>query len=333
MRVFVCAACEQPLTAPLSRVAFPWHALTQWGHQLLRGQLLEPKTYVVDPGRDGPRWRRWQDETPEPPGAPLPRREDAGGVGICLGDIRGTVFLPDRLDGYCCGLMDVMACESCGVPVARLIDDCGHWQVVWLDPGAVRATGTDDAALPWDEIGDAFDRDPSEIHDAEWSVMAGRVTARLLAASGGVRLAMPAGTEILGDVLDLLLPAGPGGRTVALAGPGRPATPGADVALVPEHPQTEEIWRGDVATPIAVPWAVWRCLAFPADARRLLIAGPSIPRAALLDDPTLMSRFHVTPDLTAFITTLATSPEVREPWLRAVYDRYADKWRPSWPFW
>ncbi|WP_030453459.1 hypothetical protein [Herbidospora cretacea] len=331
MRVFVCAACAQPLTAPLSRVAFPWHALTQWGHQLLPGQLLEPKTYVVDPGRDGPRWRRWEDETLEPPGAPLSPREGAGEVGICLGDLRDTVFLPDRLDGYCCGLMDAMACASCGTPVATLIDDCGHLQVVWLKAGAVRATGADDPAPGWGELGDVFDRDPSEIHDAEWSVMAGRVTARLLAASGGVRPDMPASAKILGDVLDVLLPLRPGGRTVGLAGPGR-AAPGADIVLVPEHPQTEEMWREGAATAIAMPWAVWRCLAFPADARRLLIAGVSMPRAAHLEDPTLMRRLDVTPDLRAFVETLATLPEVHEPWLRAIYDRYTDRWRSSWPF-
>ncbi|WP_157520451.1 hypothetical protein [Herbidospora daliensis] len=202
-------------------------------------------------------------------------------------------------------------------------------QVVWLFSRAVRATGADEPALGWDELG-GFDRDHSEIHEAAWSVMAGVVTARLLAASGGRRPVMPAGMEILGDVLDALLPYGPGGRTVVAAGPGL-AADGAGVALVPEHPQSGETWRGDVATAIAVPYAMWRFLTFRNDARRLSAA--LTVRAALLDDPAPTRVPRVTPDLGAFVETLSTVPEVREPWLRAVYDRYTDRWRPSWPFW
>ncbi|GAB1818127.1 hypothetical protein HerbRD11066_12910 [Herbidospora sp. RD11066] len=330
------------MTVPLSRVALPAHASGRWGNDRLHEQLLEPGTYAVNPERSGPPWRPWEELTSaelESLGFYAPLREGSGelslgpsgAIALCLGDLRGTAFIPDRLDGSCCGLIADLACASCGSEVALLIDDCGLWQVVWLQPGRVRGTGTDDPVLPWDDLGDVFARDRSEIPRPAWMKMAGAVTARLLAASGGVRLTVPDGASLFRDVLDVLLPPGPPERPVVMAGPGLPG-PDADIALVPEHPQTDEVWRGEVATAVPVPYVMWRHMAFPDDARRMAIAATSMPRAALRDDPTPMTWFRITPDNDTFIETLVRLPEVRQPWLRAIYDRYCRRaW--NWPFW
>jgi hypothetical protein len=49
------------MTARLSRVALPDHSGQKYGHDLLPG-LLEPGTYVVDPGNGRP----WEPPQPEP---------------------------------------------------------------------------------------------------------------------------------------------------------------------------------------------------------------------------------------------------------------------------
>ncbi|WP_406368321.1 hypothetical protein [Streptomyces sp. NBC_00647] len=48
-----------------------------------------------------------------------------------------------------------MACQTCGLAVARRIDDCSLRQAVWLAPDAVRRLLVDDvdaAPLSWDEL-------------------------------------------------------------------------------------------------------------------------------------------------------------------------------------
>ncbi|MEV3977946.1 hypothetical protein [Nonomuraea sp. NPDC049758] len=49
MVVFSCASCDAVLTARVARVALPDHSGQKYGHDLLPG-LLEPGTYVMDPG-------------------------------------------------------------------------------------------------------------------------------------------------------------------------------------------------------------------------------------------------------------------------------------------
>jgi hypothetical protein len=51
---------------------------------------------------------------------------------IAPGDIRGTVFVPERSGGGRCGPDGRdgrnLACAQCGRPVATRIDDCSLWQ-------------------------------------------------------------------------------------------------------------------------------------------------------------------------------------------------------------
>jgi hypothetical protein len=127
---------------------------------------MEAATFAVDPNRLGPPWGRWDGIDPEEAAA---RGIDAsvhaasdgmsGTVVIAPGDTRGTVLIPEKADGYCCGLDwgdgPNMACEACGQPVANRIDDCSLWQAVWLAPDAVRRLPVDNTPttpLSWAEL-------------------------------------------------------------------------------------------------------------------------------------------------------------------------------------
>jgi hypothetical protein len=76
-----------------------------------------------------------------------------------------------------------------------------------------------------------------------WAAAVAAALARLLAVSAGTRMTVP--DRLVADTfrlaLDTLLPPGPPAKTLALAGPGLPVI-GADIALVPQHPQTGEHW-------------------------------------------------------------------------------------------
>lgn len=103
MVVFACAGCGAVMTAKVARVALPDHSGQKYGHDLLPG-LLEPGTYVVDPG-DGRPWAPWEPE-PEEHGVRRQAYRITGPpnrIGIAPGDVRGTVFIPERLGGCCCG--------------------------------------------------------------------------------------------------------------------------------------------------------------------------------------------------------------------------------------
>ena len=110
MAVFVCEGCGAALTEPVSRVALPAHAYQKYGHGLL-GVLMEPGTYAIDPDASGPPWRPWAEVGAAEAAArgvyaPVyalsygPR----GAVVVAPGDVRGTMFIPERSGGYCCGL-------------------------------------------------------------------------------------------------------------------------------------------------------------------------------------------------------------------------------------
>ncbi|MFF9342593.1 hypothetical protein ACF1CG_22960 [Streptomyces sp. NPDC014773] len=79
---------------------------------------------------------------------------ETGSVVVAPGDVRGTVLVPERGSGSCCGLDGSdgpdMNCAACGLPVARRIDDCSLWQAVRFEPGAVRRRQVADVVLlPW----------------------------------------------------------------------------------------------------------------------------------------------------------------------------------------
>ncbi|MEU0562017.1 hypothetical protein [Dactylosporangium sp. NPDC006015] len=319
--MFVCGGCGAELTVPVSEVALPVQAHQHMSHELL-GVLMEPGTFAVDPGSPGPPWPSGGHVPAVLPGGPH------GAVLLAPGDVRGTVFSDVAADGGCFGPDGRdgpnLECERCGRLVATRIDDCGHWQAVWLDPRAVRrVSGADAAVLTWDDL---RVRRPG-VGPVEqrgwwsplWSAAFAAAVARLLALSGGVPVAVqdPTVAGLLRPVLAAMLPDGAPVRTLTLAGPGLP-TGAVDLALVPRHPQTGAVWplpgEGDG---VPLEWDVWAHLAYRP--RR----GPvALPAAERRDDPApLLPHTPFLLDRNVFVATLVRLPEVREPWLRAVYDK------------
>ncbi|MCB5163923.1 hypothetical protein LG634_03610 [Streptomyces bambusae] len=362
MFVFVCTGCGAELTAPLDRVELPVHARQKYGNGLQLPVLMAPGTFAVEPEGWGAPWRGWHEVGPDEAAergvfAPVPRLSDAppGAVVIAPGEAHGTVLVPEnRGSGYCCGLDGAggpnMACAACGVPVATRIDDCSLWQAVWLEPTAVRGLpveGAEAAPLTWAEVLAAGERVPPygpvvswgdrprpatwwSAWSPQWEAAAGRALAHLLVASGGQPVAVPDGlaAEVFQPALDALLPTGPATRHAVLAGPDLPVPgAGADVLLVPTHPQTGETWAPAAAHTCAyrvpLPFGVWFALAFPqADLPDLpagrLPAGVSRDEDQPLAPPRPHHPFQV--DFGILQQTLVRLPAVRRPWLRDILD-------------
>lgn len=336
--MFVCDQCGTELTVPVSKVALPVRARHRFGHEMLPA-LMESGTYAVDPEPRGGPWIPW-DEVGEEGAAALGVFAPVyflfsgppGAVVVAPGDVRGTAPIPGH-DGYCLGLDGRdgpnLACEECGRPVATRMDDCSIWQAVWLNPGAVRRVpGPAPRITDWETVVEEGHSTPPVEQPGYWSpqweAAAGVALAHLLVASAGARVALPGGlvTEMFGRALDALLPPGRPTRTLALTGPGLPASgaSGVDIALVPVHPQTGETWRppGNPAT-VPLPADVWLGLAFPEDLPRLPVTG-GLPRGVERDDPLpLYPAWTFRPDRHLFLYTLARLPAVREPWLRGLY--------------
>ncbi|WP_127502385.1 hypothetical protein [Actinoplanes solisilvae] len=336
MTIFGCRTCGAALTVPVSRVALPVHARQQYGNG--PGSLdpvLEPGTFAVDPLPAGRPWRRWDElEDGEALGwyAPRPSVSEgpAGRVLLAPGDVRGTVIDPALVGEFgCCGLdgdEPNMRCVACGTPVATRIDDCGLWQAVWLHPPATRVLDDGPGPHPALDWADLFDQrpgipptEPYGVWNPVWAAALASTVAHLLAASGGAAILIPDNrvAEVLQPVLDSLAGPDDGQLLLTLAGPGLPAADG-DLAFVPQHPQTGEIWPvAESVKPIPLAWDVWRHLAFHRDPKP---AGRSVP---LLPDalPALLPGGRLRPDGRVFLNVLARLPEVRQSWLRAVYDR------------
>lgn len=341
MAVFGCVTCGAALTAPVSRVAMPVHARQKYGNGVLLPALMEAGTYAVDPEPAGPPFRRWGEDgvaqeaaargvfAPQFAlsfGAP-------GAVVIAPGDAHGTILLPERAGGYCCGLDwgdgPNLACARCGEGVATRIDDCSLWQAVWLEPNAVRRLDADEPAppTPWETLVREREGlppvDPSGAWRPEWEAAVGAGLAHVLAASRGARVAVPDGllTLTFGRALDLLLPSGPAPRAMTLAGPGLPGAD-SDLVLVPQHPQTGETWRTAItAHRVPLPFPVWRHLAFRDDHALPAVTG-GFPEGVLRDDPLPPHpNGPFRPDPYVFTWTLARQPAVRQPWLREIHDR------------
>ena len=348
MDVFVCAGCGMELTAPVSRVALPVH--TSYGAwEQLHPPLMEPATYAVDPRPTGPPWRLWKDV-----GAELAARQGVfapvysvsfgarNRIIIAPGDSRSMTLIPGRCEGYCRGVDGRagpnLACEGCGRAVATRLDDCGMWQMVWLEPDAVvrRPSGLPAGPPPdWDELGRPGYRVPPVEPDGSWSprweAAIGVALAHLVAVTGDRPVDLPAGpvAELLGHAVGLRLPAGPGARSLALAGPGLPPTrPRPDVLLVPRHPRTGASWcpPGHEGAVVPLDSGVWAYLAHPGETSPMPATG-SLPEGVLRDDYPLPRRpwRPLTPHYGAFDDTLVRLPAVNAPRLR----RYRDEYRKA----
>ncbi|MGI5486298.1 hypothetical protein [Microtetraspora malaysiensis] len=349
MAVFACAGCGAVLTASVSQVVLPVHAHQSYGHELLPA-LLEPGTYAVDPEPFGPPWRPWEEigaKEAEARGVYAPVHAlsygPPGAVAVAPGDVRGTVLIPERCDGYCLGLDGRdgpnLACAQCGREVATRIDDCTYWQVVWLDPRAVRPVNADEPAprvLSWEALREEQPEtppiEPIGAWSPVWEAAVAVALAHLLAASDGARVVVPDGpvADTFRPALDALLPPEPSVKSLALAGPGLSATV-ADIVVVPRHPQTGEVWPHGAGAAVAMPADVWMYLAFNHNQRHLPVSG-GLPDGVYRDDPPPPRPFGpFRPDWDMFLSTLARLPEVRQPWLRAIYDHVKDR-RYSHPF-
>ncbi len=340
MTVFGCGSCDAALTVAVSRVALPVHADQKYGNG--PGSLtpaLEPGTFAVNPLPSGSPWRRWAEleaGEAEALGWYAPRGSiSAGPVGQVLlapGDVHGAVIDPALVgDSGCCGLgggEPNMVCATCGTPVAIRIDDCGLRQAIWLDPLTTRVI--EDGPGPHSVLGwaDLIDQrrgippyEPSGGWHPMWPAAAASALAHLLAASGGRPMVIRDHqvAEIFGPTLDRLvgpIGAGPEG-TLVLAGPGLPDADG-DFALIPEHPQTGELWPvAPPVKPIPLAWDAWRHLAFHRAPKPVGRSVPIAPEAL----PPLLPGYRLEPDGQIFLSVLARLPEVRQPRLRAIYER------------
>lgn len=333
MVVFGCAACGVQLTAGVSRVAPPVHLRDTYWEQL-HPPLLEAGTYAVDPEPYGPPWRLWEEAGAlEAAGrgvfAPVASLSygPRGTVLLAPGDMRGTGLIAERTEGYCRGINGSggpnLACLGCGMPVGTRVDDCGQWQVVRLLPQAVLPLPgpAERPVMDWAEL-------PAE--GALWQglsgyrdIPAGVALAHVIVAAGGepVQAATGPVAEIFGRALAALLPGRERAKRLDLAGPGL-GEPAAELALVPVHPQTGEVWQpSGSAEAVPVEAALWAELAFPPHRTRLPVVG-GLPEGEERDDP--LPPHPPTPfrpSDAAFRCTLARMPAVREPWLRAIYDR------------
>ena len=355
MFVFVCAGCGAELTTPLSQIALPVHARQSYGNGAQLPVLMESGTFAVDPDPWGGPWRLWDEIDPaeaEARGiyAPVDALSDSlpGASVIAPGDIRGTRLIPERRGGACCGLDGAdgpnMACEACDLPVASRVDDCSLWQAVRLSPDAVhrlRVDGVHPAPLSWRELAAAGEKTPpfepiaawggrqgANQHwswSPQWEAAAGQALAHLLVASQGQPVKVPDGltAEVFQRTLDALLPAGTAKRRAVLAGPGQISPDaGADILLVPVHPQTGRIWTPAVRIAsvylVPLPLGVWLWLVSPEPNLPVPASGRIAQEVFRDDPPPLLPTQQFRADRGTFQHTLVRLPAVRNPWLRTI---------------
>ncbi|MFF3611837.1 hypothetical protein [Streptomyces sp. NPDC002580] len=307
---------------------------------------MEPSTYAVDPRPTGPPWRVWAEvgeELAARQGVYRPVYAVSFGsrekVVIAPGDSRSMALIIEKCEGYCRGVDGRagpnLACEGCGRAVATRMDDCGMWQTVWLEPDAVVRRSSGLPAGPprgWDDLERAEHRVPPVEPDGSWSrrweAAVGVALAHLVVATEGGPVTLPAGpvAELLGHAVGRYLPAGPGARSVRLAGPGtHPPRPRPDVLLVPRHPRTGAPWRppGDAGAVVPLDSGVWAYLARPGETSPMPASGV-LPKGVLRDDYPLPPRpwCPLRPHHGAFECTLTGLPAVRSFRLRRYSDEY-----------
>lgn len=345
MDVFTCARCDAALTVPVVQVALPAHAHQHYSCVLMP-TLMARGTYAVDHEPFGPPRRPWAEVGPEEAAARGVFAPEftlsfgpRGAVALAPGDTRRTVVIPERCDGYCCGLDGRdgpnLACEECGRPVATLLDDHAVWRAVWLDPTAVRRH-SDGAPPPPPDSWDTLIRDhrgtpqldPDGLWNPVWSAAVATAVAHLLAASDGLAVAVPDRriSRFFSRAVRALLPSGGPQRVLALAGPTLPLPVDADIVVVPRHPQSGELWQFPADPPetkpavVPMPFDVWLHMAFPLDQPPLPAVGRLSERVLLDDYPRQLPAPPFDLDIRVLLHTLARLPDVRTPWLRAIYE-------------
>jgi hypothetical protein len=350
MDVFTCAECGAALTAPVSRVVHPSYARSIYGNGVSMPVLMAEGTYSVDAEPFGPPWRKWNeidDGYAEAVGVFAPVHAlscgTPGPILLAPGDAHGTVLIPERNDGFCCGLDGRdgpnLACAGCRQEVGTRIDDCSLWQATWLEPSAVRRVpiGPARPVADWESLAEERHSTPPISADGRWNprweATVAVTLAHLVAASGGSPVTFPDGpaAEVFGRFLAGMLPADGPARRAVLAGPRLPVLDRAvDIAVVPQHPQTGEPWPvppGVAAVPLAVD--VWMHLAFRNGHPRLPATGallPGVERDDLLPPRALRPLYPVDQ---VFFHTLARLPAVRQPWLRAIHARGSALYGPA----
>ncbi len=96
--------------------------------------------------------------------------------------------------------------------------------------------------------------------------------------------------------------------------------PGSLIALL-ALVKSPQLPRPALAAPVPVDAALWAELAFPPRRTRLPVGG-GLPAGVERDDPLPPHpRYPFEPSREAFRYTLKRKPAVRDPWLRAIYDR------------
>jgi hypothetical protein len=208
--------------------------------------------------------------------------------------------------------------------------DSGRWYGWIRAVRPVSVEGPACATVGWEALREAYPDTPPVGQPGwwspQWEAAVAAALAHLLAVSGGKRVVVPDGpvAEAFRKALDTLLPLGPSARDLVLAGPGLSGA-SADIALVPRHPQTGEVWPCDAGAVVPLAADVWMYMAFNDD-RRLAPAAAGIPDIVRRDDPPpLLPRTPFRPDVDVFLRTLAGLPAASEPWLRAIYDHVADR--------
>ncbi|MFG3356372.1 hypothetical protein ACGF0B_01800 [Streptomyces griseofuscus] len=350
--MFVWSGCGVELTAPMCRVALPVHT-HHGGWEQLHPPLMEPATYAVEPIPTGPPWRWWQEigaDAAARQGVSAPVYSVSFGarnrIVIAPGDSRSMTLIPDKCEGYCQGVDGRagpdLACAGCGRAVVIRLDDCGMWQMVWLEPEAVvrRPSGLPAGPPPdWGDLERADHRVPPVEPDGSWSrrweAALGVALAHLVAVTEDRPVDLPAGpvAELLGHAVGRYLPTGPrpGAWSLRLAGPGiHPPRPRPDVFLVTRHPLTGAPWRppGDAGAVVPLDSGVWAYLAAPGEISPTPATGV-LPKGVLRDDYPLPPRpwRPLTPHHQAFESTLVRLPAIRAPRLR----RYMDAFRRAVP--
>lgn len=226
--------------------------------------------------------------------------------------------------------------------MATRVDDCGCRQEVWCDPGATRLVPGEAPDFPvrWTELARECAPVPPVAPegwwDPRWGAAVGAVLAGVVALSGGRPVAVPPGplAATLGRAVDALLPPGPPGRTVVLAGPGLPVPEDPRVlALVPVHPRTGEVWPGHGgADVVPLGAAVWLHLADGPDELPHPAVG-RMPAGVHRDEPLPLRPLTLfRADLDVFLRTLSRLPAFHEPWLRRIYEEARGRGYAGAPF-